>query len=352
MPHIWLRDETKTGERRSPLTPRIAEELIDAGFLLTVERSTERIFPDSDFEAAGATLVPPGAWTEAPADAVILGLKGLPPGDSPLHRTHIYFAHAFKKQAGWEEVLARFAEGGGTLLDLEFLVDEENRRVAAFGYWAGYVGAALAVDVWAYQQLVGDEKYPEVRPFNDRRTLLGRIQDALEQVGTRPQALVIGSRGRCGRGAREMLDAVGVSTTGWDIDDTRRGGPFEEILERELFINTVLVSTPIPAFITKEMVERSRRLSVICDVSCDPASPLNPLPVYTEPTTFLAPVKRLKDGKTPMDLVAIDHLPGLLPREASESFASQLAPHFKDLHGRGGAWGRANATFRRMLAKL
>jgi hypothetical protein len=35
-----------------------------------------------------------------------------------------------KQQAGWETVLARFPRGGGTLLDLEFLVDERGRRVA------------------------------------------------------------------------------------------------------------------------------------------------------------------------------------------------------------------------------
>jgi hypothetical protein len=35
-----------------------------------------------------------------------------------------------KQQAGWENVLARFPRGGGTLLDLEFLVDERGRRVA------------------------------------------------------------------------------------------------------------------------------------------------------------------------------------------------------------------------------
>ena len=35
-----------------------------------------------------------------------------------------------KQQGGWENVLARFPRGGGTLLDLEFLVDERGRRVA------------------------------------------------------------------------------------------------------------------------------------------------------------------------------------------------------------------------------
>jgi hypothetical protein len=40
----------------------------------------------------------------------------------------------YKNQGGWEKVLSRFPRGGGTLLDLEFLEDEQGRRVAAFGY--------------------------------------------------------------------------------------------------------------------------------------------------------------------------------------------------------------------------
>ncbi len=43
----------------------------------------------------------------------------------------------YKGQAGWDKVLARYARGGGALLDLEFL-EKNGRRVAAFGYWAGF----------------------------------------------------------------------------------------------------------------------------------------------------------------------------------------------------------------------
>jgi saccharopine dehydrogenase (NAD+, L-lysine forming) len=47
------------------------------------------------------------------------------------------------------KVLSRFQRGGGTLLDLEFLVNDKNRRVAAFGYHAGFAGAALGLETWA-----------------------------------------------------------------------------------------------------------------------------------------------------------------------------------------------------------
>jgi saccharopine dehydrogenase (NAD+, L-lysine-forming) len=70
---------------------------------------------------------------------IIIGLKELeeePP--FPLVHTHVQFAHCYKGQGGWEQVLSRFPRGGGTLLDLEFLQDEKKRRVAAFGFHAGF----------------------------------------------------------------------------------------------------------------------------------------------------------------------------------------------------------------------
>jgi len=93
-----------------------------------------------------------------------------------------------------------------------------------------------------------------------------------------------------------------------------------------------------------------RKLTVVCDVSAvsilltDPAlvelrfggdfhdaeivlqdttSPFTPVPIYTVATTFdrpTVPVEGLKSGP-PLSVISIDHLPSLLPREASEAFS-------------------------------
>ena len=119
---------------------------------MLVERSSTdphfaRIFKDEEFEVVGATLVEEGSWETAPKDRIIIGLKELPEADTPLEHTFVHFAHCYKNQGGWEHTLARFPRGGGTLYDLEFLQDSNGRRVAAFGYHAGFAGAALAVKV-------------------------------------------------------------------------------------------------------------------------------------------------------------------------------------------------------------
>jgi saccharopine dehydrogenase (NAD+, L-lysine-forming) len=49
-PHLWLRAETKPMEHRAALTPETAKKLIDAGFRITVEESTQRIFDDDEYK--------------------------------------------------------------------------------------------------------------------------------------------------------------------------------------------------------------------------------------------------------------------------------------------------------------
>jgi saccharopine dehydrogenase (NAD+, L-lysine-forming) len=174
--HVWLRAETKPLERRTALTPESAEVLVEAGFEITVERSAQNCFPVERYAAAGCTLVDAGTWPAAPREAFILGLKELPESSDPLEHRHIYFAHVYKEQAGWQEVLRRFTQGGGQLLDLEFLVDDAGRRVAAYGYWAGFAGAAVAVKTWCGQAVGRTPVVPPLGAYGDRDELVAELR--------------------------------------------------------------------------------------------------------------------------------------------------------------------------------
>lgn len=127
MTHLWLRAETKPNEKRTALTPSVAQTLLEHGFKITVEESTQSIFDLSEYPSS-ITRVPFGSWkTLAPADAFIVGLKELPENEShPLVHKHIMFAHCFKQQQGWKEILERFDQGHGSLFDLEFLQNDQG----------------------------------------------------------------------------------------------------------------------------------------------------------------------------------------------------------------------------------
>ncbi|KAL4739698.1 hypothetical protein BDV11DRAFT_204935 [Aspergillus similis] len=367
---IWLRAETKPAEARSALTPTTCKALIDAGYEVTVERSTQRIFDgktfpmDSElmFGVVGAPLVEEGSWVkDAPKDAYILGLKELPEDEFPLEHVHISFAHCYKEQAGWEKVLSRWPRGGGVLLDLEFLTDDAGRRVAAFGFSAGYAGAALAVKNWAWQ-LTHPEGEPLAgeKPYANQDLLIQSVKESLQagqkQSGKSPKILVIGALGRCGKGAVQLAKDVGIPESDiiqWDMEETKKGGPFKEIVEdADIFVNCIYLSSKIPHFVNVESLSTpNRRLSVICDVSADTTNPNNPIPVYNITTTFDKPTVpvTLPTGTqgTPLSVISIDHLPSLLPRESSEMFSQALMPSLLQLKDRENArvWKQAEDLF-------
>ena len=393
---FWLRAEYKRDEARTPLVPAAAASLVEAGHEVVVESSTQRAIRIEDYVAAGCGTAEAGAWREAPARALVLGLKELDASLGPFRHRHVHFAHAFKHQSGWRETVDAFAAGGGVLFDLEYLVDEEGRRVAAFGYWAGFVGAALGLLALARQRAGEASPLGALEPWPDAAALTSTVSEALaasappadEQnrdaehpgdesaadrgivgegvavgnvaatdagvVGTSPRVLIIGARGRSGRGARALCEACGVDATLWDIDETAAGGPFDAVREHELLLNCVFVGDPIPPFTTRGHLERDgRRLGVIVDVSCDPFGKANPLPLYEAPTTMAEPTVRLVqpvDEEPPLDLVAIDHLPSLLPLESSEDFSAQLLPALLDFEDEpAGVWARAAAAFEKAL---
>lgn len=241
----------------------------------------------------------------------------MPENDFPLEHVHISFAHCYKGQGGWEKVLSRWPRGGGTLLDLEFLTDDAGRRVAgiflslvfllfwsermltgwtAFGYSAGYAGSALAVKDWAWQLTHPGEALPSETPYANQDLLIESVKESLEagktSSGRSPKVLVIGAvrslssilciihtnkknqLGRCGNGAVQLAKDVGIPESDiiqWDINETKKGGPFREIVEdADIFVNCIYLSAKIPPFVNVETLSSAnRRLSVICDVSAD-----------------------------------------------------------------------------------
>jgi saccharopine dehydrogenase (NAD+, L-lysine forming) len=346
------------------------------------------MFSDEEFAAAGATLVPEGSWPQAPKDHVIVGLKELPkdnctivqhfprpPGQThltllshpvPLVHSHIQFSHCYKGQEGWATYLDRFVRGGGILYDIEFLTDASGKRVAAFGYYAGYAGAAVSLLAWAHQLKHPGTPCPSLSAYPSDKAIVNDVKNAVANAiplnhGQCPRIIVIGALGRCGTGAVDLCRQAGIPESDiwrWDMAETSRGGPFPEIAAADVFVNCIYLTTPIPSFVTRESLSLpDRKLRVVCDVSCDPTDPNNPVPLYSAPTSFIKPTSLVHgvSGDGPeLTVVAIDHLPSLVAREASDAFSNLLLPSLKTLDARAeeGVWQRAEKTFRANAATI
>ncbi|WP_297619302.1 saccharopine dehydrogenase [uncultured Roseicyclus sp.] len=348
MIHLWVRAEQRPNEDRVGLTPEGAAALIGSGFRVTVEKSRSRAIPLSGYIAAGADIAAEGSWPNAPRDAIIFGLKELPEDGTPLVHRHILFGHAYKGQPAGRILLQRFRAGGGVLYDLESLVDDSGRRIAAFGYWAGYAGAAVSA-----MALVAQDQGAicgPIRALPDAAALRAALAADLAARPKPPRVIIIGAKGRVGTGARDFCRAMGLEPTLWDMAETAHGGPFPEILGHEIFLNCILAMPGVPVFVPDTAKTAPRALRVIGDIACDPTSEFSPIKLYDRATDWAAPALRVHD-EPPLDVMAIDNLPSLLPLESSQDYAAQLLPALLTLDRiDAGVWGRARAAFASHIA--
>lgn len=360
--HFWLREESREGEQRTPLTPEDAQFLLqDPNYKITVEKSSQRCFPIQDYEKAGCEIAPSSSWINLSSGAersdetlFILGLKELPVENQKLasnadisvphelSQRHITFAHCYKNQHSWKNVLGRWVQGnGGELIDLEFLNDDSGRRVAAFGNAAGFAGMALGLLAWSQQQQ-GVRMGP-VKPYDHKDKLIAHVKAELAKCSRLPHVLVLGAKGRCGSGSIALAQACGITQlTEWDMEETKSGGPFNEFLDVDILVNDIYLTGKVTPYLTTGMISdadgsKSRKLSVFVDVSCDVSNRHNPFPLVNDITSFVEPTKRIieedkANSVLPLDVIAIDHLPSLIPRESSQDFSKQLINHLKNMH--------------------
>ena len=146
---------------------------------------------------------------------------------------------------------------------------------------------------------------------------------------------------------------MGVAVTKWDMAETASGGPFPEVLQHEIFLNCILARPGCPVFVpASAKTDAARKLTVIGDIACDPTSDFSPIKVYDRATDWDAPALRVHDTP-PLDVMAIDNLPSLMPVESSQDYAAQLLPSLLTLTELGaGVWGRARAEFDRHVSKV
>ena len=95
---------------------------------------------------------------------------------------------------------------------------------------------------WAWQLEHPGKPFPGKTPYENEQLLIEEVKVDLakglaKMQGRHPTVLVIGALGRCGGGALDLSRAVGIpeqNLVKWDLDETKKGGPFLEIRESDV----------------------------------------------------------------------------------------------------------------------
>ena len=94
------------------------------------------------------------------------------------------------------------------MYDLEFLTDANGRRVAAFGFHAGFAGAAAGALAYAAQTT--GTKLGALEPYPNEQAMVTDVKAKLGGKTDNVKALIIGALGRCGRGAIDLFRKIGL----------------------------------------------------------------------------------------------------------------------------------------------
>lgn len=357
---IALIKEGKTpADKRVAFTPEQVLEIHRTykNIEIFVESSDVRCYDDEEYAALGIQVV-----KDVSACDVFFGIKEVPIQNLISDKTYFFFSHTIKKQAYNRDLLQAVVDKNITMLDYEVLKNASGERIAAFGRWAGIVGAYNAL--WTYGKKT--DLYHIKRAFEcfDRQEL----KSELKKVQLPPIKIVVTGTGRVGKGVLEVLQAVGIrqiephdflfnyyeepvftllSSSHFNRRKTDGGydksefysqpEKYESHFLKYAEVSDILISgaywdNRAPRLFKKtDIKSEDFSISVIADITCDingslpttiRASKVNS-PVYDIDRDTFEELPAF--GKQfSISVMAIDNLPTELPRDASKDFGEQL----------------------------
>lgn len=327
---------------------------------ITVQRSSNRCYTDAEYAALGIPVVEDMADRE-----ILIGVKEVPVPEILPNRTYLCFSHTHKMQPYNRPLLQAFLEKGVKLVDYELLTDEQDKRVIAFGHFAGLVGAHNGLLTWGIR--TGKLHLRRVKDYADYAAL----KEDYRTTTIPPVKIVLTGGGRVAGGAKEILDllrikevtkeeylqidepteAVYVNLHTHDIYWHKGGHPFyydhfykfpEDYAttfapyahSTDVLINAIYWDPKAPRYFTlEEMAQPNFRIRTIADITCDIGGSV---PATLRATTIAEPYMGYDPAKqqetTPfqphsIDIMSIDNLPNELPRDASQVFGEQFIAH-------------------------
>lgn len=361
---IGLIKETKSPvDNRVALSPKQVAHLNEKypNSEIVVQSSDIRAFPDVEYRKAGVKVV------EDISDCdVLVGIKEAKISSLISGKHYFFFGHIAKMQEYNRPLLQAFLKKGITFSDYEYLVDDENVRLCAFGWWAGVVGVYYTLRGYGLKYKTFELPKPDIH------FTLTDLLDNLKTIDLPNVKILVTGKGRVSQGAQYVLKNIGaieigeqeylsknpVNTLTYSVANVEKlvsrkdNGSFDrkDFAESpqcyksdfmrwakytDILISAHYWAPEAPVYLSKEDLKSAdNHIRTIGDVTCDimgsikstirPATHAEPYYDYNPFTEKEEPLFAKKDNITVM---AVDTCPNALPMDASEYFGNMLTPH-------------------------
>jgi saccharopine dehydrogenase (NAD+, L-lysine-forming) len=354
-----IREGKLPPDARVAFTPRQCREIMDvrSDLEIVVQSSDVRCFYDLDYRNRQVEV-----RSEVSDCDLLFGIKEIPLEELVAEKTYWFFTHTAKRQSYNRELLRRLLELRIRAIDYEYITDPEGKRLIAFGRFAGLVGAYNALLGWG--ERTGNFHLKPAHRCED----LEELKEQLAGFHTGEVRIVVTGGGRVAGGVREVLESAGVRALdpeaflrgegdggvytrlrSGDYHRARDGAPFipadfythperfESTFEPYTRCSDILIAgaywdlrAPV-LFTPEQMCADEFRIRLIADITCDiegsipstkqPSTIAEPFYDYVPATGALAEAFHDPGNVTVM---AVDHLPNELPRDASRAFGRHL----------------------------
>jgi saccharopine dehydrogenase (NAD+, L-lysine forming) len=355
-----LRETKNPPDRRVPLTPPqiLALQELYPYVEFYVQPSDSRCYSDEEYSYLDIPL------KEDLHDCdILMGVKEVDKRTFIPGKTYLFFAHVAKKQSHKRDMFREMVEKKIRLVDYEYLTSEKGQRIVAFGRYAGIIGAYNGLrargintnkfklkpayqckdldEMWAGLRLIHLNQGLKILVTGDGRVAQGVLEtlnicslvqvtpeDYLTREFDVPVFCQIGPALYTKHKKGLSFNFNNFVKNPWEYESAFL--PFSRVTD--IFITGHYWAPGAPVFFTKDdMKKPDFRISIIADISCD----INgPIPSTIRVTTIADPFysynphleieEPASAHPSNITVMAIDNLPGELPRDASADFGKQL----------------------------
>lgn len=354
-----LRETKNPPDRRVAIPPVTGLQILNKypNVSIFIQPSDIRCFTDAEYREQGYFL------TEDLRDCdILIGVKEVNIPTLIPNKTYLFFSHTAKKQAYNRELLRQIIKRKITLIDYEYLKDKASKRLVAFGHWAGVVGAYKALRARGMRTDFFD--LPSAIFCKD----MEEMYHHLRKIQLKPLKILVTGGGRVAMGAMQTIrilnlkevtpeeflskeykepvvcridpdqyverkDGVEFDLKDFYTNPEEYRSTFKRFTKvADLFIACHYWDPRAPKFILPDdYKEDDFNISVIADVSCDLNGPIaSTLRPSTIATSFYGYDRFNEEETIPfvdkknVTVMAVDNLPGELPRDSSIDFGEAL----------------------------